>query len=343
MVRIAVDGMGGDYAPSAIVQGAEWICREDRDVRVILVGNEKAIKPLLKETRGIEIIHTPVEVDMGESPSIALRKKRDSSMGIAFELVKNKEAHGIVTAGNSGAAMAFAIFTLGRIKSVDRPAIATLHPNIKGSISVLIDAGGNVDCKPTHLVQFAIMGDAFARCVLGIPSPKVGVLSNGEEESKGNELTRETHGLLKGLNLNYIGYVEGTDMYNGNADVVVSDGFVGNVALKISEGVADSIIALLKEGIEKKFTRKIGYIFLKDLFSEISRKLDFSEIGGAPLLGVDGVTVICHGKSNGKAIKNAIGMAKSFVEKRLNESIKETISGYDALQKKKEKKRWIIF
>jgi glycerol-3-phosphate acyltransferase PlsX len=187
------------------------------------------------------------------------------------------------------------------------------------------------------------MGDVFAKCALGIESPRIGILSNAEEETKGNDLTREAHAMIKQLGLNYIGYVEGTDVHNGSTDVVVSDGFVGNVALKISEGVADALMVLLKEGIEKKVRRKIGYLFMKDVFKDIAKQLDYSETGGAPLLGVDGVCIICHGKSNGKAIKNAIALAKRFVEKNLNESIKETMQSHQSLQKKKEKKKWIIF
>lgn len=336
MVKIALDCMGGDYAPAPIVKGAELAVKEDI-AHVVLLGDEKLIRSHLGTFKNIEIVHTKTVVEMHESPSIALRKKKDSSMSKAFELLKSKEVDGIVTAGNSGAAMAFAIFTLGRLHSVDRPAIATLHPTIHDGTSVLIDSGGNVDCKPTHLVQFAIMGDAFAKSVLGIKTPRVGLLSNGEEETKGNELTKETHAILKYTNLNYIGYVEGTDIYNGKADVIVSDGFVGNVALKVAEGIAESLIAFFKKRITGSIKNKMGYIFLKDVFQELVKKTDYSEYGGAPLLGVDGICIICHGKSNEKAIKNAIIMAKKFVEKGLNQSIKETISGYKSINREKEK------
>ncbi|MCX5812178.1 MAG: phosphate acyltransferase PlsX [Proteobacteria bacterium] len=341
-MKIAVDGMGGDFAPRAVVEGVELACSE-KIADIVLLGDEGVIKPLIKNPEGIEIYHTPTYVEMDESPSNALRKKKDSSINKAFELMKAQKVQAVVTAGNSGAAMAFAIFTLGRLGFVDRPAIATLNPNVKGGKSILLDSGGNVDCKPINLAQFALMGDVFARCVLGIDAPRIGILSNAEEETKGNELTREAHTLIKGLGLNYIGYVEGTDIHNGSTDVVVSDGFVGNVALKVSEGVAESLMLLLKEGIEKKVRRKIGYLFMKDVLKEIAKQLDYSETGGAPLLGVDGVCIICHGKSNGKAIKNAIALAKRFVEKNLNEFIKETMQSHQSLQKKKEKKKWIIF
>jgi len=336
MVKIAVDGMGGDFAPNAVVLGAESACKE-KIADVVLVGDENAIKPLINNIDGIEIVHTPVYVEMNESPSSALRRKRDSSINKAMELLKAKNVQAVVTAGNSGAAMAFAIFTLGRLPLVDRPAIATLHPNIKDSISILLDAGGNVDCKPTHLVQFAVMGNAFARCILGIDRPRIGLLSNAEEETKGNELTREAHAIIKTLNLNYIGYVEGTDMYNGNANVVVSDGFVGNVVVKVSEGVAETLNTFLKENIRKSFRRKMGYLLLKDTFEELARKMDYSEYGGAPLLGVDGICIICHGKSNERAIKNAIVLAKGFIEKNLNEAIKEGMQSYQSVERTKEK------
>lgn len=324
MIKIAVDGMGGDYAPAVVVSGAESVAR-DKIADIVIVGNEDAIRPLLKDSNSIEVVHTPVYVEMKESPSSALRKKRESSINKTLELLKSGKVQAVVTAGNSGAAMAFAIFTLGRIGYVDRPAIATLHPNTKNSISILLDAGGNVDCKPIHLAQFAVMGDAFARCVLGVARPTIGLLSNGEEATKGNELTREAHALIKGLDLNYIGYVEGTDMHNGRADVVVSDGFVGNVALKITEGVAELLMVFFKEAIKKNLKARMGHLLMKEVFDELKRKMDPSEYGGAPLLGVDGVCIICHGKSDEKAIRNAILLAKRFVENGLNESIKETL------------------
>jgi phosphate acyltransferase len=324
MVRIAVDAMGGDLAPREVIKGAESACRE-QIAEVVLVGDENQIKALTQHPGSVEIVHTPVFVDMHESPSSALRKKRDSSVNSAFKLLKAGNVQAVVTAGNSGAAMAFAIFTLGRIGNVDRPAIATLHPNVKGGTSLLLDAGGNVDCKPIHLVQFALMGDAFARCAMGLPTPTIGLLSNAEEETKGNELTREAHAMIKTLGLNYMGYIEGTDLYNGQADVVVTDGFVGNVALKASEGVAESLVAFFQQRVRKSVRGRIGYFLMKDAIAELARRMDYKEVGGAPLLGVDGVCVICHGKSERKAIKNAIGLAKGFVEKNLNESIKDAM------------------
>lgn len=336
MIRIAVDGMGGDFAPRTIVRGAEQACRE-YGVLIDLVGDEQAMTPFINDARGIEIHHSPVFVDMKESPSSALRKKRDSSMNKAFELTKAGTSHAVVTAGNSGAAMGFAIFTLGRIKGVDRPAIATLHPNIKGRLTVLLDAGGNVDCKPSNLAQFALMGEACAQAVLDIKAPRVGILSNGAEETKGNELTREAHALIKELQINYVGYVEGTDMYSGMSDVVVTDGFVGNVAVKISEGVADVLLNFFRETVSKSLRMRLGHFLLKEAFDKLGKIMDYSEYGGAPLLGVDGTCIICHGKSNEKAIKNAIGMAKRFVEQNMYGSINEKMQRYESLQKIKEK------
>lgn len=336
MTKIAVDGMGGDHAPQALVKGAE-LARKDGIADIVLLGDESVLKPLINHPNGIDIVHAPTFVEMNEPPSVALRKKRDSSMNRAFELLREKKVQGMVTAGNSGAAMAFAIFTLGRLPLVDRPAIATLNPNVKGEITILLDAGSNVDCKPGHLAQFAVMGDAFARSALGIDAPRIGILSNAEEVKKGNELTREAHDVLKKLDLNYIGYVEGMDMYKGKADVVVCDGFVGNVALKISEGVADVLLTFFKEHIGKSLKGKIGYLFMKDLFAEIGKKIDFSEYGGAPLLGVDGTCVICHGRSDEKAIRNAIAMAKKFIDKRSNESIKMKMMNYQPLKRVKER------
>jgi phosphate acyltransferase len=336
MVRIAVDAMGGDHAPLEVVRGALAAFAEGI-AEVVLVGDQGAIAPLLDGSPSIEVVHTPVSVDMHESPSTALRRKKDSSMNRAFDLLKAGSVQGVVSAGNSGAFMAFAIFTLGRIPGVERPAIITTHPNMKGGKSLLLDAGGNVDCRPSHLVQFALMGNVFARYALGVDAPRVGLLSNGEEETKGNDLTRETHAILKTLDLNYVGYVEGTELYNGMADVVVTDGFVGNVALKVSEGIAEMILSFLKAQIFGGDSRdKPGYEAFTGAFADLARRMDYSEYGGVPLLGVDGVSIICHGKSDGRAIKNAIARAKSFVGNGLNEHIKDAIEYYVSPNRSKE-------
>ncbi|MDR2017711.1 MAG: phosphate acyltransferase PlsX [Syntrophobacterales bacterium] len=335
MVRIAVDGMGGDFAPHAVIRGAEAV-HSARIADVVLVGDEARLSPLVHDST-IQIAHTPVEVGMDESPSNALRKKRDCSMNVALELMKEGTVQGVVTAGNSGAAMGFSIFTLGRLSGVDRPAIATLHPNAKGGTTVLIDSGGNVDCKAGHIVQFAIMGDIFARCAFGFAAPKVGLLSNATEETKGNELTREANSILKTMDLNYLGYVEGTDIHNGNTDVVVTDGFVGNVALKITEGIAEMLMLSLKEQARDRANDKTGQAVLEETMKRVNRRFDYTNIGGAPLLGVDGISIICHGRSSHHAIRSAIIMAKNFVDKNLNQSIKETMRNYESLQKIKER------
>ncbi len=336
MVRIAVDGMGGDFAPQAIVEGAEAAANEGI-AEVVLVGDETRMRPFIHGSiRGLDIVHAPVYVEMDESPSTALRKKRDSSINKAFELHKNGYVQAVVSAGNSGAAMAFATFTLGRIAGVDRPVIAVLHPNEGDRLSILLDSGGTVDCKPAQFAQFALMGNALARLVQGIDAPRIGILSNGSEETKGNELTRESHALLKTLDLNYIGYVEGDDITSGRADVVVTDGFVGNIALKVGEGMSLFFLNFFKEHIKKSLKYKIGYLLLKDAFKSLKKKTDYAETGGAPLLGVDGVCIICHGKSNKKAIRNAIVLAKQFVEKNINDAIQEAMQVCQPLHKAKE-------
>jgi phosphate acyltransferase len=337
MVRVAVDAMGGDLAPDAVVKGAQTAQRENL-AEVVLVGDEARVRPLLERGTSMEIVHAATWVDMDESPSTVLRRKKDSSINVAFQLLKAGRVEAVVSAGNSGAIMAFGIFTLGRIPGVDRPAIMTMNPSINGGIaSILLDAGGNVDCKPTHLAQFAILGNVFSRYVLGIESPKVGLLSNGEEETKGNELTRDANTLLKTMGLNYVGYVEGTDLNNGRVDVVVTDGFVGNVALKTSEGTAEAIGRFLKDRIGSSFRRKLGYLLLGDVFRELSRAVDYAEYGGAPLLGVDGVSIICHGRSNERAIKNAVRIAAEFAEKKLNTHMNETMEQYSIQNKLRER------
>jgi glycerol-3-phosphate acyltransferase PlsX len=327
--------MGGDHAPLAVVRGAEAAEAQGAG-ELVLVGDENAIGPLLRKRSGIEIVHAPDAVEMKESPSNALRRKKGSSIARAVGLLKAGDVDAVVSAGNSGAFLAFAIFTLGRIAGVERPAIITIHPNIKGTKSILLDAGGTVDCRPSHLVQFAIMGNVFAKYALGVEAPRVGILSNGEEETKGNELTRETHALLSGAGLNYTGCLEGTDLYNGMADVVVTDGFVGNVVLKVSEGLAEAIIGILKEKIGGSKRAKLGYLLLLPVFKSLARLVDYSEYGGAPLVGVDGVCIICHGKSNERAIKNAIMQAKGFVGTNVNGHIKDAMQEFASLMRYKE-------
>lgn len=319
-MKIAVDAMGGDHAPQVEIEGAVQAAREF-DLSVILVGNREILEAELRKRGALDLPITVKNasevVGMHESPSAAVRKKKNSSIRVAVELVRSGEADAFVSAGNSGAAMATAIFVLKKLSAVERPAIATVIPTLKGH-SIVLDVGANVDCKPVHLVQFAIMGEVYARYILGIESPRVGLLSNGEEEEKGNELTRETHKVLKKSPLHYVGYIEGGDIYNGNVDVVTCDGFVGNVFLKTSEGLAEAIGKMLKEEIKKSLFSKVGYLLARNSFRTFRKKVDYSEYGGAPLLGINGVGFICHGGSNVKAIKNAIKFSGEFVKNRVN-------------------------
>ena len=326
-MKIALDAMGGDYAPQKIVEGAVLAAR-DYNIEAILVGDQNTIKRELSKhnTKGLSlsIYHASQKIEMQDSPSVAIRKKRDSSIYVATTLVKRKEAAAVISAGHTGAMMATALFVLGSLKGVERPAIATVLPTITGT-SVMLDVGANVDCKPQHLFQFSIMGEVYAERVLGIRRPRIGLLSIGEEDIKGNLLTKETFRILKTSQLNFIGNVEGRDVYMGNADVIVCDGFIGNVALKISEGLADAIIKLLKKEIAAATFGKIGYSILKPAFTRFKKRIDYSEYGGAPLLGVNGVCVICHGRSSAKAIKNALKVAKDFSESKVNEYIQKDI------------------
>lgn len=319
-MAIAVDAMGGDHAPEAVVSGAVFAAREKK-IPVILVGDEQRIVPLVSDKGTlpplVSVRHASEVVGMADSPSVAARRLRNSSVRVAFDLVQRGDADAVVSAGNSGATMAVAMFVLRKMDGVDRPAIVTFHPTSNG-FSLLLDAGGNVDCKPFHLVQFGIMGSIFARRVSKRDNPRVGILSNGSEESKGNELTREAHLILKRCGLNYIGLVEGRDLYNGTADVVVCDGFVGNVGLKMSEGLAQMLEHIFREEIKKSFLAKMGYLLIRHVFREVAKRGDYSEYGGAPLLGINGTCVICHGDSSAKAITNAIVLANNLAESQFN-------------------------
>ncbi len=326
-MRIAVDAMGGDNAPAVEVEGAVAAAR-GFGLQVTLVGDADKVKLELAKhnCKGLDITvkHASEVVGMHDSASDAVRKKKDSSIRVAYELVKNGEAVAVVSAGNSGATMAAGMFVLKRLKGIDRPAIAQMFPTLHGKTLVL-DIGGNVDCKPLHLVQFAVMGEVYAKFIMGVNSPAIGLLSNGEEESKGNELTRETSAILKKMALNYSGYVEGRDIFNGKVDVVVCDGFVGNVVLKVSEGLAEAVGKMLKAEIKSSFLSRIGYFLSRKAFMNFKKKVDYAEYGGAPLLGIDGVGMICHGGSNAKAIKNAIRFANEYVLKGVNERMAEKL------------------
>ena len=338
MVKVALDAMGGDNAPEAIVEGAVLAAKELNLEEVLLIGDQEQVKRELDKYRlqgaKVSTIHAPQVVEMHESPSRALRVKRSSSISVAVDLMKNGKCDAVVTAGNSGAAMAISMWKLKKLEGVERPALASIHPTFKG-VSVLIDAGGNVDCRPLHLIQFAIMGEIYARFITSKARPRVGLLSNGTEDSKGNELTKRVHAILKKSSLNYKGYVEGRDIYNDSVDVIVCDGFVGNVALKSSEGVAESFGTILKKEMRKSFGAKIGYFFLKRFLESFKRQVDYSEYGGAPLLGINGTCFICHGHSSPKAIKNAIRAASEYVRRDINMLL------IDALRNSQELKMFV--
>lgn len=317
-MRIALDAMGGDHAPAVTVEGAIEAVIESHGLSVLLIGDETELINELKErdypASLISIRHASQVVNMDEAPLTALRRKKDSSIKVAVELVKSGEADAMVSAGNSGVVMATALFLLGKLRGVERPAIAAVMPTLKG-LFVLIDAGANVDCKASHLLQFAIMGEAYAKSIFNINTPKIGLLGIGEEDAKGNELTKETFKLLKDSRINFIGNIEGKNIFIGDADVVVCDGFVGNIALKISEGLAEAIAKMLKREISEKTSGRIGYLFLKDALRSFKKKTDYSEYGGAPLLGISKPCIISHGRSTAKAIKNAVKLAGEFYKK----------------------------
>src|SRR5437899_7598475 len=319
--------MGGDHGPAVIVEGAADAVREF-GASVILVGNRDAIeRELARPNAGnlrLEIRHASQVVEMAESPSQALRRKRDSSLRIAAELVRDGHASAFISAGNTGAAMAISMFVIGVLPGVDRPAIAAVLPNLR-KFTILLDAGANVDPKAEHLLQFAVMGHVYARDILGLDSPRVGILSVGEEEGKGNELTKEAYEQLRESSLNFVGNVEGRDIYNGRCDVVVTDVFTGNVALKLSESLADMLGSMIKEELMRDARSKLGATLAMPAFERFRRRIDYTEMGGAPLLGIDGAAIICHGASPVKAIKNAVRVAQEWASAGLNEHIKAAL------------------
>jgi glycerol-3-phosphate acyltransferase PlsX len=330
MLTIAVDAMGGDHAPKVEVEGAVLAARS-LGVRVILVGQEDLVRQELAQYKDhrqlpIEVAHATQRITMEDSAARAARSKRESSMHVASRMVRDGIAQGFVSAGNTGAFMAIAKMVQGMVPGVHRPALAGVLPTVvKDSPCVLADVGANVDSTPQMLSQFAVMAELYSRIILGRPNPRVGLLSIGEEDQKGNDVTRSAAQLLKGLNLNFIGNVEGSDVYTGEVDVIVCDGFTGNVALKVSEGLGGMVKHLLRESLEASITGKIGAVFARSAFSEFRRRLDYSEYGGAPLLGVRGVCIKCHGRGNGNAMKNAIRVAKEFSSGRINQRIEEEL------------------
>lgn len=324
-MRIALDAMGGDYGPEELTRGA-MLAAKQTGLQVILVGNQQVLQGhvdcLRSDVSGesnLQIVHASEVVEMGESPVDAIRRKKDASVLVAFDLVHRGLADAAVSAGNSGATMAAAVRKLGRMEHVARPGIASIFPTLKKPV-VMMDVGANVDCRPQHLFQFAVMASAFSH-IFDIDRPRIGILSIGEEVGKGNTLVKETYSRLAASALNFVGNVEGRDVFQGNVDVIVCDGFVGNICLKLSEGLAEAAMQMIKDEIMKSTAAKIGYFLARPAFRAFAKRVDYAEYGGAPLLGVNGVGIICHGKSSAEAIKNAIIEAAKMVEKQVNQRI----------------------
>jgi glycerol-3-phosphate acyltransferase PlsX len=337
MRTVAVDAMGGDHAPAPEVEGAVAAVRE-RLANVVLVGDEARLRKELARLEmsgapGISIHHASDVITMDDHPGVAAKNKKDSSMRVAFELAKRGQVDAVVSAGNSGAMMACGLFVMKRLAGVDRPGVVTTFPT-KTGVCALMDMGANVECRPQTLAQFAVQGAVYARVLHGKARPRVGVLSNGEEVSKGTDLTRGAHRLLAAdgpKDFDYVGYVEGNHIFDGEIDVVVTDGFTGNVVLKTAEGVGQVIMSLLRDEIVRSRMGKVGALLLKNAFRRFKKKVEYDEAGGAPLVGVDGVAVLCHGRSNAKAIKNGVRVAASFAEAALPREIAAAIAKHAAL------------
>ena len=337
--KVVLDAMGSDHAPHVEIDGALAATR-DFGVSVILVGQTQKVEPELRRCgwrgngdRGIELVEAPEVIAMDDPVATSVRRKKKSSLRIGTRLVIDGYADGFVSAGNTGAAMATAKMVMGTLPGVDRPALAALIPTKSARPVLLLDVGANSECKPHHLAQFAIMGDAYSRSVLGTVKPSVGLMSIGEEEAKGNDLTKEAFPLLRRLtNINFVGNVEGRDVFAGMVDVIVTDGFTGNVMLKLSEGLTEAMISMIKRELSISAMTKAGAVLVKPAFRNIKKRLDYSEYGGAPLLGVNRIVVIGHGRSNARAIRNAIKSVKEFSENRAGDRIQKGIAESNELQ-----------
>jgi glycerol-3-phosphate acyltransferase PlsX len=329
-MKIAVDAMGGDYAPRVVVQGVVEAVKE-YDLDILLVGNSSLIKEELDKIKKypaekIKVIHTDEVIEMDDPPAASVRKKKNSSISVAMNLVKSKEADAFVSAGNTGAVVCAATLYLGLLPGIERPGIAILFPTLKG-ISLVCDVGANIDPKPLHLLQYAIMADAYYRLVLDYKlKPTVGLLSVGEEATKGTDFVKETHNLLFQSPIKFVGNVEGKEIFSGKCNIIVCDGYVGNVALKVTESVAEMLGKILRKTIVKGIFGKLGTLLLAGNLKRFKKELDYSEHGGAPLLGVNGVVIIAHGRSSNKAIKHAIRAAKVEVERKVNQKIIDMIT-----------------
>ncbi len=330
-IKVALDAFGSDRAPHIEIEGAVKVCEENDEIEVFLVGNKKILKDALeahKKCRGkkIYVVDAPQRVTMHDKPSAAIRKKPQSSIAVGLQLVADGQAEAFVSAGNTGAIMAYSLKILGRLEGVQRPGIAALVPTLEGGFTIVIDVGANIQTKPEHLLQYAFMAKIFMEIILGVRDPRIALLSIGEEESKGNQLIKDARALLeRNPNLNFIGHVEGNHVLEGVADVILTDGFTGNVVLKFGEGAINVFIKLIKEEVKKNILATIAGVFLKPVFKKLKQRLNYEEYGGAPLLGVDGVVIIGHGRSTPLAIKNAILTAARYVEREVNEHIKEEL------------------
>jgi phosphate acyltransferase len=335
-VRIAIDAMGGDHAPLVNVDGAVAAAREF-GIGSLLVGKTAELEPLLRESgysgSDIEIVDAPEVVTMDEPATAAIRKKRNSSIRIAANCVRDGRAAGLVSAGHTGAAMVCGKMVVGTIEGVDRPALATVLPNLTGHC-LLLDVGANPDTKTPHFKEFAVMGSVYAELAFGKKNPSIGLMSIGEEDSKGTEQTKEAFKTLKETGLNFIGNVEGRDVFNGTVDVIVTDGFTGNVILKVSESLSEMVEKLLREEIKRTLQASVGFLLSRDAFRRFKQRLDYSEYGGAPLLGVKGCVIICHGRSSAKAIKNAIRFAAEFSRRNLAQKIQAQIAELHAREER---------
>lgn len=329
MVKIAVDAMGGDFGPTPIMEGIVSALKLNRNFTVIAVGNKADLEPLIPKTYEdrITILQADDVIAMSDSATDALKRK-ESTIYKAIDLVKTGEANAVVSAGHSGASMSLATLRVGRIKGVSRPAIATLMPTSENQNTLVLDVGANVDCDAKNLFEFAVMGQAYAENVLQIEDPLTGLLSNGEEESKGNETTKEAFELLSKLD-NFTGNVEGNDIFNGSVDVVVCDGFVGNILLKTAEGVADTIGKIIKKNLKRSLISIAGAVLMRKVFKTLKVRVDYAEYGGAPLLGVKAPVIIAHGKSNAKAIQNAVFQALNAANSNLNDDIESRLAKYN--------------
>ena len=331
-MRIAVDAMGGDHAPLVNVDGAVAAAREF-GIASILVGKSAELARLLEDSGymggDIEVVEAPEVVTMEDPATAAIRKKRNSSIRIAANLVRDGRAEGLVSAGHTGAAMVSAKMVIGTIEGVDRPALAAVLPNLEGHC-LLLDVGANPDAKTQHFKEFAVMGSIYAQLVFGKPSPSIGLMSIGEEETKGSERTKEAFQTLKETGLHFVGNVEGRDVFSGKVDVVVTDGFTGNVILKVSESLAEMVEKLLREEIKRTLKASVGFLLSRTAFRRFKQRLDYSEYGGAPMLGVKGCVIICHGRSSAKAVKNAIRLAAEFSRQGLAQRIQSSITDLHA-------------